>query len=335
MKIDRFVSVVAPLRNDVDIVQDYVRETLDVLRAHYTNFELVLVDDDSTDGTVEAVSALLGEYEGIRLLRLSREFGEEIAIAAGLDTVIGDYTVVMLPYMDPPDEIPALVGNCIDGTDVVFGIRRTRGEEPWWMSRATALFYAYCHRTLHLDLPRNSTQFRCMSRQAVNAITQIKDSYRYLKLFSSYVGYSRAEYVYDPIQRGGRPRRRGFIESVNMALTIVMENSAHPLRFVSWLGLIAAFSNLLYVGYIFLVYFLKDDIAEGWATLSLQSAMEFFFVAVILAALCEYTGRVLNRLQDRPLYYLRGERNSNVLLIDRERRNVVDDSTDPDTRTDS
>ena len=326
MKVDRFISVVAPLHNDVEIVESYIRETLPVLRDNFTNFELVLVDDDSTDGTVDVVANLLSEYEGIRLLRLSREFGEEIAIAAGLDTVIGDFTIVMLPYMDPPGEIPELVNRCIRGVDVVFGVRRTRAAEPWWMARATALFYAYCHRMLHLDLPRNSTQFRCLSRQAVNAIIQIKDSYRYLKLFSAYVGYAREEYLYDPVQRDKKMRHRGFIDSLSMALTIITENSAHPLRFVSWLGVLAAVSNLLYVGYIFLVYFLKADIAEGWATLSLQGAMQFFFIAIILAALCEYTGRVLNRLQDRPLYYLRGEQNSSVLLVDRERRNIVEES---------
>jgi hypothetical protein len=160
----------------------------------------------------------------------------------------------------------------------------------------------------------------------VNAIIQIKDSYRYLRLFSSYVGYERQQFLYDPINRGDKYRPRGFLQSFNQAIALIIENSAHPLRFVSWLGLLAAAGNLVYVAYIFGVYFFRDDVMRGWTTLSLQNAGQFFLVALILTALCEYTGRMVNRLRDRPLYYLMEERNSSVLLVDNERRNVVEES---------
>ena len=326
MKVDCFVSIVAPLHDDEEIVRSYVQDTVSVLRKNYTNFELVLVDDYSRDETVKRVSALLTDYEGIRLLRLSREFGEEIAITAGLDTVIGDYTIVMLPRMDPPDVIPEMVSLCIDGSDVVFGVRRTREGDSWLVRIMSPLFYWYCRKILKLDLPQNSTQLRCLSRQALNAITQIKDSYRYLKLFSTFVGYERREFIYDTVMRGSKHGKRGFFQAINQALALIVENSSHPLRFISWLGLFAAAANLLYVGYIFAVYFFKEDVIEGWTTLSLQGAGQFFLIALILTALCEYTGRVLNRLRDRPLYYIMEEKNSSILLIDKERRNVLEES---------
>ena len=326
MKIDKFVSVIAPLYNNADIVVHYIEETISILKNNYTNYELVLVDDGSLDNTVELAASMLDKFEGIRLLRLSREFGEEVAITAGLETVIGDFTVVMLPLMDPPSMIPEFVKYCIEGSDVVFGVRRTRSHENWLTRCATALFYWYCHKILKLDLTKNATQFRCMSRQVVNAIIQIKDSYRHLRLFSSYVGYARKPIVYDPIKPGKNARKRSFSESVNQALTIIMENSVHPLRFVSWLGVFAATSNLIYAGYIVAVYLLKEDIMQGWTTLSLQNAGQFFFITVILTALCEYTGRMLNRLQNRPLYYLMNEQNSSILLIDRDRHNIVEES---------
>jgi glycosyltransferase involved in cell wall biosynthesis len=269
---------------------------------------------------------LLGEYEGIRLIRLSREFGEEVAITAGLDTVIGDFVIVMLPRMDPPELIPELVRRCAEGTDVVFGVRRNRSGENWFSRKAAAFFYWYCRKLLKLDLPQNSTQFRCLSRQAVNAIIRIKDSYRYLRLFSSYVGYERQQFLYEPINRGNKNRPKSFFQSLNQGIALIVENSSHPLRFVSWLGLLAAAANLLYVFYVFGVYFLKENIAEGWATLSLQSAGQFFLVALILTALCEYTGRMLERLRDRPLYFIMEERNSSVLLMDEERRNIYEES---------
>jgi len=326
MKIDKFVSVIAPLYNSEDIVTQYIEETISILKNNYTNYELVLVDDGSKDNTVNLVASLLGQYEGIRLVRLSREFGEEIAITAGLETVIGDFTVVMIPYIDPPSKIPEFVQNCIDGSDVVFGVRRTRKHEGWFTRKATGVFYWYCHKFLKLNLTKNATQFCCMSRQVVNAIIQIKDSYRYLRLFSSYVGYIRKPIVYDPKKPKKTTRTRSFGESFSQALTIIMENSAHPLRFVSWMGMFAAISNLIYAGYIVAVYLLKENVIEGWTTLSLQNAGQFFLITVILTALCEYTGRILSRLQNRPLYYLMNEQNSSILLIDRDRHNIVEES---------
>lgn len=326
MKVDRFVSVVAPLHDDVDIVESFIQDAIPTLRDNYTNYELVLVDDGSHDGTTSKIVSLLEDFEGIRLLRLSREFGEEVAITAGLDTVIGDFAIVMLPRMDPPELISELVQRCIDGADVVFGVRRSRSGENWLVRTGAKFFYWYCRKLLKLDLPKNSTQFRCLSRQAVNAIIRIKDSYRYLRLFSSYVGYERQQFLYDPINRSDEYRPRGFFQLINQGIALIIENSSHPLRFVSWLGLLAAAANLLYVFYVFGVYFLKEEIAEGWATLSLQSAGQFFLIALILTALCEYTGRILDGLRDRPLYFIMEERNSSVLLMDEERRNIIEES---------
>jgi glycosyltransferase involved in cell wall biosynthesis len=326
MKTDCFVSVIAPLYNASDIVDAYVMETILVLRKNYTNYELLLVDDGSCDDTVQCVTGLLQKYDGIRLIRLSRQFGEETAISAGLDSVIGDFVVVMLPRMDPPALIPELVRRSIGGMDVVFGVRRNRKGEPWLVRKGATLFYWYCRTVLNLDLPENSTQLRCLSRQAVNAITQIKDNYRYLRLFSSYVGYERQKFVYDPIYRGVPQKSRGFLQSVNHAIGLIIENTSHPLRLISWFGLFAAAGNLVYMAYITAVYFFKEDVMEGWTTLSLQSAGQFFMIALILTALCEYIGRMPNRLHDRPLYYVKDEVNSSVLLVNEQRLNVMEDS---------
>lgn len=326
MKIDKFISVIAPVYNEDNIVVSFIKDTLAILKEHYTNYELIIIDDGSEDDTPRLVNELLRKYEGIRYQRLSRSFGEEVAISAGLDTAIGDYVVVMLPYMDPPACIPEMVQYSIDGVDVVFGVRTSRVHEGFVSRCFVKLFYSYCKSFLKLGLAENSTHFRCLSRQAVNAIIQIKDSYRFLRLLSTYVGYENQSFEYEPIYREGKIRKRKFSQSVKYAISLIMENSTHPLRFVSWMGLIAAVGNLIYGGYIFAVYFFKKDVLEGWTTLSLQSAAEFFFLSLLMTALSEYMGRILNRLQARPLYYIREEKNSSVLLIDSDRMNVVDES---------
>ncbi len=326
MKIERLVSVVAPIYNDADIVESFIADTVGVLDARFSNFELVMVDDGSDDGTPERILDALDLYEGVRLIRLSRRFGEEVAISAGLESVIGDYIVVMLPYMDPPEMIPEMVIKSMDGVDVVYGIRKTPRTSSWVYRASAGLFYWYCWRFLGLDMPENSAQFRCLSRQAVNAIIRIKDPSRYLRLFSAWVGFRRESIDYEPFWRGGRERRRSFFSAVNMAIGIIVENSPHPLRLISWAGMFAAVGNLLYILYIVMIYLFKEDVMEGWTTLSMQNAGQFFFITLILTALSEYVGRIMNRLRDRPLYFVMGEYDSRRLLIGEDERNVVDDA---------
>lgn len=325
---DCFVSVTAPLYNDGDIVQPFIEEVLGVLRREYANYELVLIDDGSTDDTVAKVTELLGKHECVRLIRLSRRFGQETAIAAGLDSVIGDFVVVMLPDSDPPALIPQMVEKARRGLGVVFGVRPDRKGEPLYLRAGAALFYWYFNRVLGVRVPPNSRDFRVLSRQAVNAITGIKDRLRYLRAFSSYVGYGSESFVYEPIQRRSRARVRGFGEAVRIAINQIIANSTHPLRMVSLLGLGLAGLCVLHMIYVVLTYLLQENVVAGWATQSLHSSAMFLFVFLILAALCEYVGRLIEEVKDRPPYFVMEERTSSVLLADEQRKNVVTESTE-------
>ncbi|MCA9736799.1 MAG: glycosyltransferase family 2 protein [Gemmatimonadota bacterium] len=327
-RIDAFVSVIVPLRDDADILAAVVAELDVVLSDHYRHYEIVLVDDGSTDGTVDAAQRLLDTHPDLRLVRLSRRFGQEIAISAGLDTVIGDYVVVLLPDSDPPDVIPDMVEQARQGAGVVFGVRRSRAGEPWLQRLGARLFYGLAGGLLGISIPRDTTHLRVLSRQAVNALTQIRDRSRYLTTLSGYVGFLNQAFLYDPIQRRTRPRRKTLLQSLRLAAGIVVANSTRPLRIASVLGLLAAFVNVLYMGYIVGVLLIKDRVAEGWVTQSAQTAGMFFFVFLILAVLCEYVGRLLDEVKSRPLYWVQDERQGTAVLGERT-RNVVSESTVP------
>lgn len=329
VRSDLFVSVVAPVRNDAGIVGPFVDEVIAVLRTHYLNYELVIVDDASEDGTVEAIRPLLERYECIRVVQLSREFGEEIAIAAGLDSVIGDFVVVMVPNTDPPALIPAFVDRARQGAGVVFGIRSERVGDSALVRLFAPLFYWYDRHFLHLNIPKDSSQFRALSRQAVNAVVQIRDRSRYLRVLSADVGYAHTGIAYQPINRNPDRAVRSLWNRLNVAIDIVIANSRHPLRFVTLLGVTGAALNALYALYVLVVFFNKRQVAEGWTTLSLQSAGMFFLVCLVLTVLSEYVGHILVELSHRPLYYVRDEQNSRAPIADQDRRNVVTQSLAP------
>lgn len=320
---DCFVSVVAPLSNDGSMVGAFVSEVIDVLRANYTNYELVLVDDGSKDDTIERVMSLLDQYECIRLIRLSRKFGTEIAIASGLDSVIGDFVVVLLPESGPVALIPEVVRRAQAGQDIIFGVRKSRAGEPLWLRLGARFFYWVCGRVLGLSIPQDATEFQVLSRRAVNAVIQIKDKHRYLRVLSSYVGYANQSFTYEPVSRYGSLRSKGFLSGLELAVSIIVTNSTGPLRLVSAAALLASVANGVYFGYVAVGTLLGHRAMEGSTALTLMASGMFVVVLGVLAVLCEYVGRIVDDSRGRPLYYVLEERTSSVLLADHERRNVV------------
>ena len=320
---DCFVSVIAPLADDADIVEAFVADIIWTMRERYAHFELVLVDDGSNDATVEIVANLTKNVGVIRLIRLSRSFGQEVAISAGLDSAIGDFVVVMLPDSDPPDMVPVMIERAREGAGIVFGLRQDRRTDPLLLRIGAHLFYWYADSILNLRTPKNATHFRVLSRQVVNALIKIKEQTRYLRTLSGYVGYANQSVVYTPIRRRKVTRRKGLFEALQLAVNIIVTNSAQPLRHVTLLGLAASGLNALYVLYIVAIYFFKDAVAEGWVTQSLQTAVMFFFLFLLLTVLSEYIGRILEEVKDRPLYYVLEEHQGPAVMNIEERKNVV------------
>jgi len=320
---DLFVSVIAPLKNAETIIADFIQEVCRTLQMHFSNYELILVDDNSQDRTMARVEQILAQVPCVRYIRLSRNFGTEIAITAGLETSIGDYVVVISPETDPTALIPEIVDRCRRGSGIVTGVSSAPLRRSYSSALFSRFFHWYTKKYLCVDLIPNATHFQCFSRQAVNAITKIKDRYRMIRLFSATVGFRNEPYPY-PVKPGAEKKGKTVIwQNVNEAIEIIAANSHHPLRFVSWIGLLASALNLLYLIYIVMIYFFKSKVAEGWTTLSFQHAVMFFLIFVILAVLCEYTGKILEETWDRPLYVVLTESNSNVLISDATRRNVV------------
>jgi glycosyltransferase involved in cell wall biosynthesis len=305
---ESLISIVAPLEGDTTAaVVAFVEETVAVLRELVTHYEIILVDDGVPADTVAGVRALLERYDFVRFLRLSRHFGEETAIAAGLDVAIGDYVIVMLPNMDPPSLIPEFFERARAETDIVYGVRLHRKSEPFWYRAGARLFYWYINSVVKAGIPNDSTQFRCMSRQVVNAITQIRDPDQYLRLLTSYIGFRKEALPYAPINRTGAPTVRPKGEAGNLARALVMDHTTQPLRTVIWIGVAIAVFNAMVVA------------VQGGPP---HDALEFLVLSLMLALVGEYVGGLSRRMRDRPAYYVREEHTSSVLLKE-ERRNVV------------
>jgi glycosyltransferase involved in cell wall biosynthesis len=312
--IESLLSIVAPLEaNTSAAVGAFVEETVSVLRGLVTHYEIILVDDGAPEDVVACVRGLLEQHDFVRFLRLSRHFGEETAIAAGLDASIGDYVIVMLPNMDPPALIPEFFERARADADIVYGVRLHRKTEPFWYRLGARLFYWYINSVVKAGIPKDSTQFRCMSRQVVNAITRISGPDQYLRLLTSYIGFRKSALPYSPINRTGEPTVRPKGEAVNLARALMMDHTSHPLRTVIWTGVLVALLNALLVA-------MRPGSDNSGA--QLHGALAFLVLSAMLAVIGEYVAGLTRRLRDRPAYYVREEQSSSVLLRE-ERKNVV------------
>lgn len=324
MNSDAFISVVAPLPADAGL--DFVRRLSGVLSGAFTNHEIILVDDLADGAASAPLRDLLKSVECLRVIRLSRRLTFDVAVTAGLESSIGDFVVIMDPRSDPPERIPEMVARAAEGIGIVVGVDVNPPPRSWPTSRLAGLFHWYVRKFLGTDLIPNSTNFRVLSRQAVNAVVGIKGRYRQLRFLTSTVGYGRYTISYERLPTGstGGP---SFVTLVSEAADMLIANSTHPLRAVSLLGLVASGLNLLYLGYVVVIYLIKRDVAPGWTTLSMQTGGMFFLLFLLLAILSEYVGRILAESRVQPLYNVLDELNSSVLLKDVDlRRNVVGES---------
>jgi len=320
------VSIVIPLEGDAHLVEELVVEVDQVIGSCYRFFEILLVDDGSTDETAAKVQFLLSRIKRVRYLRLSRQFGRDIAMSAGIESAIGDVVVTMDPKADPVDIIPRIIEMCKKSGGVVHGIAENIQPRSILRDCIGNIFRNYCRRRLGVDIRRGVSDLRAMSRQSVNALLQVREQHRYLRVLTLMLGYQHEFFPYLLQPRSGATRVTSMREEVATAIDLLAANTRHPLRVVTALGLLGACLNLLYGGYILFVYLTKPGVAAGWTSLSLQQSGMFFFVCLILTVLSEYVGTILGEVRSRPLYFIGQEANSSVLLEDTVQSSIVKES---------
>jgi polyisoprenyl-phosphate glycosyltransferase len=319
LKKDSLISVLVVLANDHDIIDGFVAETSRTLAANYRYYELLLVDNGSSDGVDQRVQVLQKEVPNLRLIRLSRPHDVEIALAAGLDNSLGDYVVIMNAEHDPPGLIPALVERAAAGSDVVIAELRSRDGQPLARKLLARIFYRFASRMLGYPLQPNATHFRVFTRQVVNSISKIGNKSRYLKYLNALVGFRQTHVPYDrAYRRPHRRRERELLKPILSGIDIIISNSAAPLRFASLVGVGASFLSLIYCGYVLAVTLVKRQVAEGWVTTNLMTSAMFFLLFVIITILAEYVARILEEAKDRPLYFVEYETNSSVASFKEE-----------------
>jgi glycosyltransferase involved in cell wall biosynthesis len=298
-----------------------VKSLASVLKKHYANYEVVVVDNGINFRDYDKLKSILKEVACVRIIQLSKAGETDIAVFAGVEAAIGD-CVCVLYNNDPIDCIPEIVSKLRSESDIVFGVATNLRRQNAIENIGAKIFYWYNRRFLKIDIPHGATYFIGMNRSAVNALTRSGRYSKHIRYLSKQIGFKSKNYSYE-LPKGmevySTPKRALLLRAINL----VSSYSSHPLRALTYFGVFAGVLNLIYAFYVVIIQLSRDNVAAGWTTLSLQSSGMFFLLFVILAMLSEYVGQILEESRDEAPYHIQDELSSMVSIADETRRNVT------------
>ncbi len=296
------ISVVVPVFNEEACLEEVVRRLVAVFSGLPADLEMLFVDDGSDDGTLAVVEQLAAADDRIKFLSLSRNFGHQVALAAGLENAAGDVVISMDGDLQhPPELIPTLIDRWRQGDDVVYTIRKAnRGHGlKEALSRS---FYVLLRRLTGVDVPTGGADFRLLDRKVVNALGDCNEHFVFVRGLVPWLGFKRSAVDYEASQRfAGRtkymPRRM-----LAFALDGVFAFSTVPLRFISIMGAVTIVLGLAYGSYSVYVRLFTDRAVSGWTSLVVVMLVFSGTQLLSLGILSEYIGRIYEEVKRRPRY---------------------------------
>lgn len=321
MKIQSFLSVVVPIY-EVDENKLHLLHT--EIESNFFDFEIILVSDTCTSRVAD-LSSYLESFSCIRHIHLSGNIDIDVKFAAGCENSVGDFVVLYSLDSDPVSVIVPLFEACRGGADVVIGCSDNRSGLTYSMLRRG---FGFVLSAVDYDIPEKSTDLRCLSRRAVNAITRVGRYHHrfYMRIQKS--GYRFSIYRYKTNESS---QHKDSISSIfSKFLKLLIFNSTKPLRWVSSMGCIGSFLAFIYASYSLLSHIFSGNVANGWTTTIFFMSSLFMIQFIILSFLVEYLARILDEEGGKDEYSVVYERNS-IVMLNEDRVNVFHDAEYPIT----
>jgi glycosyltransferase involved in cell wall biosynthesis len=302
------LSIVVPVKNEEAAIAPFVERVSAILDEIAINqsWEILFVDDGSTDATLAAIAAAHGHERRVLALSLSRNFGKEAALSAGLDHARGRAVVPMdVDMQDPPEVLPEMVAKWLQGYEMVFGVRRSRDEDSFAKRLTAGLFYR-AHNLVSQDkIPENAGDFRLLDRKVVEVIRKLPERNRFMKGLFAWAGFKQAAVEYDRVERETGKSKFNYWKLWTLALDGITSASTVPLRIWSYVGAMVALFALGYAGFLALDTMIFGNAVPGYASIMVSVLFLGGVQLISLGVLGEYVGRILTETKQRPLYVVR------------------------------
>jgi dolichol-phosphate mannosyltransferase len=276
-----------------------------VLSGMGMTFEIIYVDDGSKDTTAALLKNIQDSSENARVIRLSRNFGHQIAVTAGLDYAEGDAVVLIdADLQDPPEVIPGMVAKWREGFEVVYGQRTSREGESSFKIWSARQFYRFINRLSEVPLPLDTGDFRLLDRRAVLALRCMTERHRLLRAMTSWVGFRQVALPYERAKRFAGTSKYPLRKMIGLALDGVVSFSTVPLRLVTLAGAFLFLLSCVAIGYAVLMRLLTSDWEPGWTLMFISSLMIGSLQCISLGIIGEYVGRIYGEVKSRPLFFV-------------------------------
>src|SRR4051794_9320611 len=303
------ISVVVPCFNEEQILVETHRQLVATLTTlNGLDYEIIYVDDGSSDMTPGLLRSIQDEDRHARVIRLSRNFGHQLAVSAGLEHAAGDAVVIIdADLQDPPEVIADMLARWREGYEVVYGTRVHRAGESRFKIVSAKVFYRVLDRLSEIDMPLDAGDFRLIDRKVVEALRHMPEHARYLRGMVTWTGYRQTAVLYDRAPRVAGTTKYPFWKMLRFAIGAVSSFSTKPLRLAMWMGFVASAIALLGVGYALVVRLFTRSWVPGWAAIFIAVLFVGGVQLISLGIVGEYVGRIYNEVKGRP-HFLVAER---------------------------
>ena len=298
-------SIVAPVFNEEETLPHFYEEVVAVMESVAKPFEIILINDGSTDGSYKIMQALHARDSRVRILDFSRNFGHQIAISAGIDYAGGDAVIILdADLQDPPQVIPRMIERWKDGAEVVYAQRTSREGETHFKLLTATVFYRLIARITSVNIPRDTGDFRLLDRRVVNALVRMREQHRFMRGLSAWVGFRQEAVPYQRHSRFAGTTKYPFSKMLRFSMDAITSFSHVPLQLATSFGFLLAGISLLGIIVAIILRIFTGAIVGQASTLILVlflGGIQLIFLGII----GEYLGRIYDEVRARPLYVVR------------------------------
>ncbi len=301
------VSLLIPFYNEQEVLPKLFERVKLLVDSNLDyQWEVMLVNDGSVDNSLCMVKQMYLRDNRFRYIDLSRNFGKEVAMMAGLDYVTGDCVVIMdADLQHPPEVIPDMLKLWEEGYDDIYGKRNSRGKEPWIRKKLSLLYYKLLQKTSHVEVLQNVGDFRLLDRICIDALCSMRESQRYTKGLFQWIGFNKKEILFNQEDRVAGNTKWNYLKLVGLAIEGITSYTTSPLKIATVVGLFVSMSAFTYMIYVILKALFIGDPVAGYPTIMVVMLFLGGVQLLSLGIIGEYIGRIFNETKNRPVYFVR------------------------------
>ena len=299
------LQVIVPVFNEQEVVDLFYEKMKQILTSCTLDWSILFIDDGSTDGTVQHIEFLRHKDKRVGYITLSRNFGKEYALTAGLDYADADVVVVIdVDLQDPPELIPQMLEYWHDGYDVVYATRKEREGETFMKKTTATWFYKVINAMSKIDIPKNTGDYRLMDIKAVRAVNKLRESNRFMKGLFAWIGYKQKAIYFDRKPRIAGTTKWNMRKLFSFAVDGITSFSYVPLKFATWIGTSVAVFSFIFGLYIIAKTLVFGGDPRGYPTMMVVILFLGGIQLMALGIIGEYLGRLFEENKNRPLYLI-------------------------------